>query len=360
MNKIILRFFVLLLVITGFLIGVLIVNSSKTTDGFPNHRGIAEVRDIRINGVQQRVLIRGADKSNPLLLHVHGGPGFPDQAIMQSRGKTLEDLFTVIYWDQRGSGASYNKSSKLHPPTIENIVSDGLELSSMLLDEFDHEKLYLQGHSWGTLVAVHMVSRAPELFTAFFGIGQFADGKRSEKLSWNYAVSAATNAGDQSSVNKLLALGSPPYKTEQEWLYKIPQQRTLMRPYENPDQPPQFTEADYYKMAFFYNGYGVVEKLNFLNGLQFSLTNLWPSVIESNLIESHTRLEVPVYIFQGKYDQHTVTAVAKDYYQALSAPKKAYYEFEHSAHEPHINEYDKYRKLVKDVLQANAKITTHD
>jgi len=71
MNKIILRFFVLLLVITGFLIGVLIVNSSKTTDGFPNHSGIAEVRDIRINGVQQRVLIRGADKSNPLLLHVH-------------------------------------------------------------------------------------------------------------------------------------------------------------------------------------------------------------------------------------------------------------------------------------------------
>lgn len=351
MKKIIIRSVVLTLGVVAIFISTVLVNSSGTTDRFAEQNGIAEIRDITINGVQQRILIRGADKGNPLLLHLHGGPGGADQAIIQSTGKTLEDLFTVIYWDQRGSAASYYSTLEQQTLTLEQITDDGIALSKILLKEFGREKLYLQGHSWGTLLGVHMASKAPTLFTAYFGIGQFADAKRSEKLSWRYAVAAATKTGDQSTVNKLLELGSPPYKTEQEWIDKVMVQRSLMRPYENPEQAPLFTMLEYYKIFLFYDGYRVSEKLKITNGIEVSMNNLWPTVIDANLIESHTTLQMPVYIFQGKHDQHTVTQVAKEYYQALKAPKKIYYEFSQSAHFPHINEYTKYHELVKGVLE---------
>lgn len=338
------------------LIGGLALTSSKTTPAFTDDNGttltnsIAEIRDVTINGTSQRILIRGENRDNPLLLQLHGGPGGPDQAIIQSTGKTVEDLFTVVYWDQRGTGASYNESTRLQPLTLEQISSDGIALSKMLLNEFGQNKLYLQGHSWGSLLGVEMASQAPELFQAYFGIGQFANGMRAEKLSWDFALSAAKNAQDQSTVNALMELGSPPYNTDQEWIDKVMVQRALMIPYENPNQGPVFTMADFYRQFYFYEGYNISEKIGMLSAPSFSMQQLWPAVINSNLLKTHTQFEVPIYIFQGKYDQHTVTQVAKEYFDVINAPEKNYFSFDQSAHWPHINEYTKYRGHLKSIL----------
>jgi pimeloyl-ACP methyl ester carboxylesterase len=94
------------------------------SDGNLIEDSVAEVRDIEINGVKQRVLIRGVNKRNPLLLHLHGGPGGPDQTILQSHGKTLEDFFTVVYWDQRGSGASYYAKHLDQPLTFAQLAQE--------------------------------------------------------------------------------------------------------------------------------------------------------------------------------------------------------------------------------------------
>jgi pimeloyl-ACP methyl ester carboxylesterase len=44
---------------------------------------------------------------NPVLLFVHGGPGFPNYFLFEKYNPGLEDYFTVCYWEQRGGGLSY-------------------------------------------------------------------------------------------------------------------------------------------------------------------------------------------------------------------------------------------------------------
>ena len=92
------------------LLFVIWISSPSEEPKFKNESGdivensIAEIEDREINGVAQRLVIRGKDISNPILLRVHGGPGlshFPP--IYRHFNTSLEDAFIVCYWDQRGS-----------------------------------------------------------------------------------------------------------------------------------------------------------------------------------------------------------------------------------------------------------------
>lgn len=77
-----------ILYIFGFFITLLIIlliavwiNSPGKAESFTDAHGnpvpasIAEIRDLPVNGARQRLIIRGADTANPILLRVHGGPG---------------------------------------------------------------------------------------------------------------------------------------------------------------------------------------------------------------------------------------------------------------------------------------------
>jgi pimeloyl-ACP methyl ester carboxylesterase len=75
---------------------------------------IAEKLRVDINGVEQGMFINGKNRSNPVLLWVHGGPGMPDYFLLEQYRTGLEDVFTVVWWDQRGTGLSYVPTS--HPP----------------------------------------------------------------------------------------------------------------------------------------------------------------------------------------------------------------------------------------------------
>ncbi|WOJ95894.1 alpha/beta hydrolase [Congregibacter brevis] len=331
----------------------LIVVSPKTTPKMPRSAAapIAEILDIEVNGANQRILMRGQNRTNPILLHVHGGPGGPDQAILRSKGFDIEDLFTVVYWDQRGAGASYFADASTDDLSLEQIVEDGLAVSEYLLDRFDKDKLYLQGHSWGTLVATHMATERPKLFAAYFGIGQMADSRRAELLSYNFTVQQLTQAGDQKALHELESLGPPPYPSPEEWLRAVGIERTLMRPLEKPDGSIFMSMLDTYLTFTLYRGYSISDKLNALRGSEISIDKLWTDAINADLMTTHRRFEIPVYFFQGRYDQHTVTEVAKAYFDVIDAPQKEYFEFASSAHWPHVNEFERYRSILKRLSQ---------
>ena len=245
---------------------------------------ITSIESIDLNGVEQRVLIRGANKDNPVLLHLHGGPGSPDHPFMKRNGQVLEDLFTVCYWEHRGSGASYSKDIPVETMNLNQIVADGIALSQQLRERFQKEKIYIQGHSWGTAVATHMVQKNPELFHAYFGIGQIADPKLSDQLSYDFTLQAAKNANDQNTIQALKKIGRPPYSSPDVWTKAVMVERQLMRPYQNAPIHREESMLDIYKAFVLYPEYSIGDKLGALKGDPFSMKYLWPEVIKFEFI----------------------------------------------------------------------------
>jgi len=130
----------LLIITSGILTLILVflliirVNSTGKEEPFKDENGkiipnsIAVIEDKVINGAPQRLTIRGKDVNNPVLVKVHGGPGYPHIPPMyRILGIDLEDLFVVCYWDQRGSGSAYTPDIPDSTITLPQIVDDGLE-----------------------------------------------------------------------------------------------------------------------------------------------------------------------------------------------------------------------------------------
>ena len=88
---------------------------------------IDEVRKISIGGVGQKIHIRGEKRTNPVLLFLHGGPGISNRDSVVNREKDLCDVFTIVAWDQRGTGGSY-WGVKKETLNLEQLISDAAEL----------------------------------------------------------------------------------------------------------------------------------------------------------------------------------------------------------------------------------------
>jgi pimeloyl-ACP methyl ester carboxylesterase len=119
------------------------------------------------------MVIRGRSQHNPVLLWVHGGPGMPDYLLTEQYATNLEDLFTVVWWDQRGAALSYHPTIPPETMTIEQFISDTLAVTDYLRQRFHQEKIFLLGYSWGSLIAIQAAARSPERYHAY---GDGADG----------------------------------------------------------------------------------------------------------------------------------------------------------------------------------------
>ena len=62
---------------------------------------------IILNGLKQTIHIWGTKMENPVVLFLHGGPGIPNRHGMAVAHMDLLDDFTIVAWDQRGTGGSY-------------------------------------------------------------------------------------------------------------------------------------------------------------------------------------------------------------------------------------------------------------
>jgi len=102
--------------------------NAETTIRTPN--GIDSLEQITLGGIGQWILTRGWDKSNPVLLFLHGGPGAPlfTYAREIGVGAKLEQHFVMVYWEQRGTGKSFSFSIPEASMTIEHFVRDAYEL----------------------------------------------------------------------------------------------------------------------------------------------------------------------------------------------------------------------------------------
>ncbi|HEX7816276.1 alpha/beta hydrolase family protein [Dyella sp.] len=131
-------------------------------------RGIDTMVKIPVNGTGQWLSIRGHDDRNPILLYIHGGPAAPEMPLAYTFQSPWEDYFTVVQWDQRGSGKTYlaNDPQTIGPTlSIQQVTDDTTAVVQYLRNTYHKRKIFVLGHSRGAYRACAWLSRIPTGFT---------------------------------------------------------------------------------------------------------------------------------------------------------------------------------------------------
>ena len=340
-------------------------NSTGKEEPFTDENGkilsnsIAVIEQPVINGVAQRLVMRGREISKPVLLRVHGGPGSTFvPPLFQLLGIDMEDLFVVCYWDQRGSGPAYTSNIPDSTITLPQIVDDGLEVAAYLKSKFNKDKIYIEGASWGTTVSACMVQKNPELFYAYIGIGQMANQPLSEQMSWDFVMDQAQKNNDSLSIKQLIEIGRPPYpdKTNAEMADACDIERLVVDKYVPFKPPMDNSMTRMFKKVLLYNGFSFKNKLNMIFNydamIEPAYKILWATCFNVNLFRDVAEWKIPVFIVQGENDHYTETSLAKAYFDSIQAPEKFWYLFEDAGHGANYEQPEKYRSIIiNDVLK---------
>ena len=360
-NKIIkaVLFFIvgILAIVLGLFIALWVISPGKPQpimgpDGKPLEGSISTKEKISLGGVDQYIIIRGADSSKPVMLFLHGGPGSPEIAFMKQYNTDIEKDFVMVYWEQRGSGKSYSKDVPRESMTLDQFVSDTRELCEYLIERFNQDNIFLMGHSWGSLLGTITAFRHPELFKAYFGIGQVANQFEGERIGYEWVKQQAMERNDKKAIKTLSRLSFPDSLAGSDlWLDYLTKQRQYVNRYGGGTTREITGMWPLISIVLKTREYTVRDKLNFMVGSMFSLRAMWDEVINTNLFKEIDSMQLPVYILHGVHDYTTPYAVAKAFYEQLQAPEKAFFSFEHSAHSPVMEEVEKFNAIVRGLAE---------
>ncbi len=314
--------------VLGALVGVLAIAAGlwslvpAGTRPISGPHAIAELQRIELGGFPQTVLLRGQDSRNPVLLYVHGGPGSAQLPIARHYSDRLEQRFVVAHWDQRGAGASC-AGVDWSTLSLERIVSDTIELAEKL---GGGRKIFLLGHSWGSLVGALAVQRRPDLFYAYVGTGQLVHRDRQEQISYDWVVEQARRAGDQQALTELATI-HPPYTTQAEFAL----QRRWLSTYHG-EIFATASARHFLPATLFGREYTLATRLRYGSCFRESLERLLPDRLHVDLLTRIPRLEVPVFFFAGRHDYNTPFALVEEWSQRLQAPHVEMVWFEGAGH----------------------------
>jgi pimeloyl-ACP methyl ester carboxylesterase len=306
------------------------------------------IKKIIINTTEQYIILGGESKQNkPVLLFLHGGPGVPELFTMKKEMQYLEEKFVVIYWEQRGAGKSY----RVKDLTLEQILLDTEALTQWLLKEYNQDKLYLMGHSWGTLLGMLAIEKSPQRYYAYMGIGQVTNQYEAEQNALEWIKKEAIRREDKKAIYKLSTLNMPSKSASiKEWSDFLNLHRSYLWKYGGSFYNSKGVLARLVKNFLFAREYSIIEKIMFLPSAIYSLKQLWADVVAINLFDEIKKVKVPIYIFQGLHDYQVSYTLAKEFIDGLDAPKKRFFLFKNSAHSPHIEENDKFNECIDRVL----------
>lgn len=312
--------------------------------------GIHETFEATLGGARQVVNVRGADRGNPILLFVHGGPGAVEMPVAWAFQRPWEDYFTVVQWDQRGAGRSFPLNDRQAlAPTLrpERYRDDAIELIGQLRRRYGQRKIVLVGHSWGSIVGLMVAAKRPDLLYAYVGVGQVIDFRENEREGYAWTLAHARADRNAAAVRELEALAPYPgtgafdldkLGTERKWNIHYGGLAAGRR------------DADFYFHAPRLSPeYSVADRQAWDAGSAFTMTSMFPQLADISFSRLK-RIDTPVFMFLGRQDYTTPSPIAAGWLARLNAPRKQAVWFEHSAHLPFIEEPGRvFAALLNDV-----------
>jgi pimeloyl-ACP methyl ester carboxylesterase len=305
---------------------------------------IAEVAYLRLGGVDQWVLIRGESVANPPLILLHGGPGWSETRFFRLFNAPLERIFTVVYWDQRGAGKSFDRGIPRSSMTVEQFIRDLDELVDTVCRRLGKTQVVLFGHSWGSALGVLYAARFPQKVAAYIGSGQYGDAAAGEVASYRYALAEAKRRGYKSALKKLHEIGPPPHTAD-----RLLSERTWVARLEGSMRPTAWWKLA--RIALGVKESSLVDLPQLIRGFRFSLDAMWVETSQLNLFHLAPTLDMPTFFFLGRKDHWVPPEVSVAYINALDAPSKRLVWFEESGHEPFADEPAKFNALMAELVR---------
>ena len=296
--------------------------------------GIDLHEKVRIGGIDQWVSIRGNDRHNPVLLMIHGGPGWVSMPTSWYFQRGWEEYFTVVQWDQRGAGSTYaaNDPAVVAPTmTSERMIGDAEEMVAWLRKEFGQKKIFVLGHSWGSYLGLEVAQRHPDWLYAYIGIGQMVDMPKSEREGWAFAMQEARKAQNAKAIQELQSIAPYGQGTDPVPLASVMLQRKWLNQFGGMVYRRTGGEAEAAAMAL--SPQYTDSDLQAVDvASQYSVGKLLSTALTVDFSRV-TRLDCPVYLFLGRHDHNVSSSVAAAWFAKLQAPGKRLVWFENSAHE---------------------------
>ncbi|AEF39439.1 alpha/beta fold hydrolase [Hoyosella subflava] len=300
-------------------------------DGTALPGSIAELTTVTLDGRELGVMIRGHDVRNPILMFVAGGPGGSELGAMRRHLSALEHDFTVVTLDQRGTGKSYAELDPASTLTFDRGVSDVIDLASYLRERFGTDSIYLVGQSYGSLVGVRAAQQRPDLFTAYIGVGQMVSPAETDQITYLDTLAWARASGNREVIEELTAIGPPPYERMSDYEPVLTHETPDVYPYDhsvNSEGAGQFSEN------LFVREYTLLEQIHALGAFMDVASILYPQLQEIDLRVDALKLDIPVYLMQGRFEARGRAELAEEWFDMVQAPHKEVLLFDTSGHRP--------------------------
>ena len=320
----------------------------------PSPAPVSQDSFVPIGGIEQWVTVRGTSCANPVVLFLHGGPGNPLSPYGEAIYQDWEKDFTVVQWDQRGSGRTFarNPATAKDTLSIERMTRDGIEVAQHLARRFGQKKIYLVGGSWGSVLGVHMAKTRPDLFRAYVGVGQLVSYRHNQSASYARVLKLARSAGDKALLERIEALGPPPWTNPRS--FGILRRATRVFEGKTSLSAPEYwwVPAEAYATKQAEADYEAGEEYSYIQFVGMKGQGMFSRVDLNTL---GRRFEVPMYFIQGAEDLVTTPDVARAFFDRLSAPRKDFVLLERTGHDPNALSVDAVRRILKTDVARRAK-----
>jgi len=285
-------------------------------------REISESGLVPIGGIEQWIGIQGSDVDNPVILFLHGGPGEAQSPFLKNF-LPWQGEYTVLNWDQRGSGRTYARNGASTPgmstpeQALERLCEDARDVAQYACKRLSKNKVILVGQSWGAELGLHVVKRWPQLFHAYVGTGQPVSWRLKVEVMERWAWAQAAAIGDEQTLKALSDTASlelnDPRRTNATSRYRFAS-----------------SDLEYVKAMGSFIGYGspspptAGEAADWMAGSQFTFTKVAPIEYSLDARKLGLDFSLPFVVIQGRDDHIAPFEVAESYVAEVRAPKKAF------------------------------------
>jgi proline iminopeptidase len=303
--------------------------------------GIASLERVSIGGIGQWIEVRGENVNNPILLWIHGGPGIAFIPLAGAFQGPLEKSFTVVQWDQRGAGKTYASNDQELQRATMNLVQmeqDTLQVVNYLRNRFHREKIFVLGHSWGSVLGLWLAHEHPELIYAYAGVGQFINTRQNREAVYRDTLARARDHRNEQAVRDLegVAPYPPPDLSFRGDSIVNRWAEELLGP---PADGAGFTNVKRLLLDLVSAPeYSLADDYAFVRGQQMSLNVILPQLTDLDLAKLGLDFRAPIFFLEGREDPFCRPSLIWEYNKAIRAPQHEFIWFENAGHFPFFDQ----------------------